>query len=405
MACPTGSTTGFIQLNGGITDTIRNQIQAYKYPLSIAFAPRTTVPTLTRNQIDESFTGNTCTHNGNIYTLCNIQLCKAIHKGYYTPDMSLNKATSAEFELVMTFQSNNANASSLNGIFICVPIYQSDTPNYNKYLDNIICNIDNSCGATEIFTETLETLFYKSPDADEGQSSFIYKTCITTTTIGVPQNKGGDILQSNNFYVVVMPYGINLSNESYSKLIKITNKQTFSFFNKPPFILPVQFRNEVIIQGIPYNVVTVAPNNTIDSLYNTVDVTSLSTSDAQFINKFEYCILPAKRLSRTTKPKTQYTSSQYKCVPFNKLTNGKQTLASLGNNPIINTNIPLDNAQSLDTILKKNTNETQLQSNKDSKERFEENIVASYIFNNYTYTIVFLLILKGMYSLSRDDSD
>jgi len=63
MYCPPDVNTGFIQLVGPIQQADLNNITVKSYPLSISFAPRTTVPTLMGNRIDES-TENTCTYRG-----------------------------------------------------------------------------------------------------------------------------------------------------------------------------------------------------------------------------------------------------------------------------------------------------------------------------------------------------
>jgi hypothetical protein len=77
MFCPSDVNTGFIQLVGPIQQQDLNTITVKSYPLSISFAPRTTVPTLLGNRIDES-TENTCTYRGQRFSLVDVQLVSSV---------------------------------------------------------------------------------------------------------------------------------------------------------------------------------------------------------------------------------------------------------------------------------------------------------------------------------------
>ena len=120
MSCPPDVNSGFIQIVGPILQQDLNSITVKSYPLSIAFAPRTTRPTLIGNRIDES-TENTCTYKGKRFSLVDVQICSVTNKGYILPGET-NKPVA---ELIISFSANNSanDLSSLSGILLCVPIY------------------------------------------------------------------------------------------------------------------------------------------------------------------------------------------------------------------------------------------------------------------------------------------
>ena len=84
MYCPSDVNTGFIELVGPIQQQDLTNISIKSYPLSISFAPRTTIPSLIGNRIDES-TENTCTFKGQRFSLVDVQICSITNKGYILP--------------------------------------------------------------------------------------------------------------------------------------------------------------------------------------------------------------------------------------------------------------------------------------------------------------------------------
>ncbi len=147
MFCPSDVNTGFIQLVGPIQQQDLNTITVKSYPLSVSFAPRTTIPSLIGNRIDES-TENTCTYRGQRFSLVDIQICSTVSKGYILP----GKLSEPVAELVLSFSANTAaqELSMLSGILMCVPIYDSGTPSHADYLNQLIDPNVPSCNYTHL---------------------------------------------------------------------------------------------------------------------------------------------------------------------------------------------------------------------------------------------------------------
>lgn len=145
MYCPPDVNTGFIELIGPIQQPDLTEITVKSYPLSISFAPRTTIPTLIGNRIDES-TENTCTYKGKRFSLVDVQICSVTNKGYLLPGQTKPPVA----ELILSFSANNSanDLSELSGTILCVPIYDSGTPSHSEYLNQIIDPIFPSCKYT-----------------------------------------------------------------------------------------------------------------------------------------------------------------------------------------------------------------------------------------------------------------
>jgi hypothetical protein len=101
MFCPTDVNTGFIQLVGPIQQKDLNTITIKSYPLSISFAPRTIIPSLIGNRIDES-TENTCTFKGQRFSLVDVQICSVANIGYSLPGQTDKPVA----ELIISFSAN-----------------------------------------------------------------------------------------------------------------------------------------------------------------------------------------------------------------------------------------------------------------------------------------------------------
>jgi hypothetical protein len=144
MSCPSDVNTGFIQLSGPIQQIDLNSITVKSYPLYISFAPRTTVPSLIGNRIDETTTtDNTCTYKGKKFNLLDVQICSVMHKGYVLP----GQTTTPVAELIMTYSPNSSpnDLNDLSGILICVPIYDSGTPHHDEYMSQLIDPSMSTC--------------------------------------------------------------------------------------------------------------------------------------------------------------------------------------------------------------------------------------------------------------------
>jgi hypothetical protein len=147
MFCPSDVNTGFIQLVGPIQQQDLNTITVKSYPLSISFAPRTTIPTLIGNRIDES-TENTCTYRGQRFSLVDVQITTPTSKGYILPGQTNQPVA----ELVLSFSANTApnDLSGLSGILMCVPIYDSGAPSHGDYINQLIDPDIPSCSYTHL---------------------------------------------------------------------------------------------------------------------------------------------------------------------------------------------------------------------------------------------------------------
>jgi hypothetical protein len=155
MSAINNTLSGFVQLTVGtsqLSTTTLDSIANNSHPVTISFAPRSTVPELQGNMILDSTdtSTNTCTYKGNVYDMADVQICSVMNKGYqYTGDTGQPVA-----ELIITFapKQNLAGTKVMDGILLCVPIYDSGMPNHNEYLTQLIdpnmpaCNYTNNPG-------------------------------------------------------------------------------------------------------------------------------------------------------------------------------------------------------------------------------------------------------------------
>ena len=169
MSCPSDVNTGFINLVGLISQQDLNTITVNSYPLSLAFKPKTTIPSLLGNRIDES-TENTCTYRGQKFSLVDVQICSIVSKGYTLP----GKTSQPVAELVLSFSANK-DASALSGILLCIPIYDSGTPNHGEYLNQLV---DSSCKHTRLKGYGPEDVMkYSNINTDTSLTSCINLCC------------------------------------------------------------------------------------------------------------------------------------------------------------------------------------------------------------------------------------
>jgi len=149
MSKTTNALSGFVDLTVAPSAQQLHSITINSYPLSISFAPRSTPPTLQGNHIIEStdMSTNTCTYGGNMYKMADIQICAVMNKGFMLP----GQRTPPVAELIISFSaiSTNPSIKKLDGILLCVPIYDSDTPNHNEYLTQLIDPDMPKCNYTQ----------------------------------------------------------------------------------------------------------------------------------------------------------------------------------------------------------------------------------------------------------------
>ena len=400
MFCPSDVNTGFIQLVGPILQQDLNSITVKSYPLSISFAPRTTIPTLVGNRIDES-TENTCTFRGQRFSLVDVQICSVANQGYTLPGQTDKPVA----ELILSFSANSPaqDLSGLSGILMCVPIYDSGAPSHSAYLEQIIdpsipscdythlvgsdyeggdyqqlpnsslsscvksccgdvnclaytyktgtCYLKNSIPSMTKTNDTsmvsgtvnhnaqnaattaqptcapskkkngagsdkkagvpnLESIFYEW-DGDTSQTSLAYKTCFETLDSNSQPT-------SRSLYIVAFPNGIHLTQAAYQQLLLQMNG------NLPSYMIPPAIRGgDATLRSYRFD----DDGNkvpTISSQDGIIYSTPLSSCTDEFRNRFEYFTLPPRQPKSAAKFNSEqcpyYKTTQYKCVPFNQLT-------------------------------------------------------------------------------------
>lgn len=288
MSC-TGN-SGFIEITGPLLQTYIDKVSQDRYPVTINIAPRTTVPDIIRNRIDESTgtTTSTCRDlNGNTFTLNDIQICSVTNKGY-----SQNKPPVAE--LIATFLANSTNSkTNTMGVLLCVYIYDSGNESNADYINQILETPDTSD------ITTIGSIFNKQ--------SFGYKTCFET----IDDKKN---IESKDLYVVVFPDGIHLRSRMYQKLLNRIGDL-------------VSYKVPPVIRGGDYTVRNYKFDDkgkkiiTKTSREGIIYSTPISSCSDDFKNHFIYFLKPPDIPKASSSGKcTYYDTTQYKCIPFNRLT-------------------------------------------------------------------------------------
>ncbi len=354
MSCSASSNTGFVHFAGPLQPSEVKAITVTSYfPLTLSFAPRTTVPTLLyNNQIEESI-GNTCIYQGKRYFLRSVQLCSPVHKGYRLPGETQTPVA----ECVLTYIPS-AEQAGLSAILLCLPIYDSGTPAYDGYLDQIVTDTEISCGYENEVGKTYEGADQKTVKdttlrecvktcCDDTQClaySFGGGTCHIKHTIpnllstndatvsgkikrGLPTSCSSGSSGSANslvstlesllyqpngttthsiiayktcfetkkptthsMYVMVFPKGIRMRSSSYQQLLLRTNGTL------PPYqFLPVLRNNEPTV--IRYRMDNGKKIFTEFSEKGEIYTTTISTCTEEFQQRFEYFILPPRTSS------------------------------------------------------------------------------------------------------------
>lgn len=160
--CPTNGNTGFVHLAGPLQPSEVKAITVTNhFPLTLSFTPQTIPPTLlNNNQIQEAIT-HECTYQGQVYYLANIQICSPLHKGYNLPEERPTQAPVAECILTYLWKRGVETGvppppPSHSGILLCLPIYESGTPAYDSYLEQIVNDPDISCGYENVIGKSYE---------------------------------------------------------------------------------------------------------------------------------------------------------------------------------------------------------------------------------------------------------
>jgi hypothetical protein len=156
----------------------------------------------------------------------------------------------------------------------------------------------------------LETIFYEW-DGDTSQTSLAYKTCFETLDANSQPT-------SKSLYIVVFPNGIHLTQAGYQQLLLQMNG------NLPSYMIPPAIRGgDVTLRSYRFD----DDGNkvpTITSQDGIIYSTPLSSCTDEFKHRFEYFTLPPRLPKTSLKYNSDqcpyYKTTQYKCVPFNQLT-------------------------------------------------------------------------------------
>ena len=290
--CPPGSLSGLVQLTGPISQPILSKIAINDAPpLQLSIGPRGAPPSLVSNNIDDTI-NNSCIYKNKKYNIIDIQLCLPQHTGYKLP--SITDSPSAE--MIITCHNPSANPEI---ILLCVPIYNTGTASNDKYIRTVLHHNN-----TEIATTTLESVLIYEKDTTNKQPSFGYRTCFQTKV-------DTQTTKPYSTYVIVLPNGIHLLSSDYTRIsssLLPKYKVPPTITNNLPIILSYNF-NEGNLSTI-----TIDSDLSRQSMMYT---TQISTSSDDFQNKFEYFIQNITSV-QSKKQTRRFTTSEYKCVPFNR---------------------------------------------------------------------------------------
>ena len=307
--CPLGINTGIVELSGPINTTTLQDILVDEPVLTLSFAPRTTPPTLVGNRIDEG-PDNTIVYKGIRYTLTGgVQICKPLHKGY-----NISGGTS-QAEVILCFSNAQISGSYPTGILCSFPIYVThNQPMHNMYLEQLIASAPASTPASAPAppVASLQTLFFENAN-DKSQYSFSYQTCIDTYFTDSATN----ISSAKNFNLLVFVYtaGILMPSKSFQTLVsQINTQQSLPTFNLPPALrggFPTVLQYKFNDDGQKETIMS-SPEG---MLYTT----QISTASSDFTSRYEFYPPPKLSSAFSQEQCPYYKTSQYKCVPFNRL--------------------------------------------------------------------------------------
>jgi hypothetical protein len=285
-SCPLGALSGFVQLTGPITQPILSSISVNDSPpLQFNFGPRNVPHTMYNTSYIGLTATDECIYKNKVYKNIAIQLCKPQHTGYLLPNMPTATLIA---EMIVTYYRQSGDPE---GIILCVPIYTKYTASNHNFLYNIL---DNSQELSNI--PTLKSVFSSTDKIDK--PSFGYHSCFYTT----------DYL-SHNVYVLVFPHGIAIDST-------YTNKLTPRLSDK--YVIPFLIAGKQVVSTYTPTMRGITTSITINATSsNTMFTNDMSTSSSDFTTKIQYYKYNIS-LVTSREPKNRYTTSQYKCMPFNR---------------------------------------------------------------------------------------
>jgi hypothetical protein len=288
---------GLLTLVGPITQVMINEMKLDTSPLSAAFGPRTTLPSIISNKITEDTASNTCTYRGIQYRLVDVQISSPIHNGYNLP--GTNERSQAE--LILTFYKASTNPDAFAACILVLPIYITPyTPTYDIYLSQIIVGDTQQASYAN-----LQSLFYSNPPGIP-QVSFTYKSVFQST---INQRD----FRNTNIYVVVFPRGIHTSQATYNSLLgRISG-------GLPLYSMPASVLNGDTGVVSSYSNKDGAYVPSVINSTGTLPINQYNVTTQPFSNIFQYFLSPPKFSTMSSSSAHCILPSQYKCMPLQSI--------------------------------------------------------------------------------------
>ncbi len=202
------------------------------------------------------------------------------------------------------------------GILLCFPIYLSGDPSYSEYIEQLVRTPDPSVN-TPVYG--LDRLLYKA-DGSTTHTVLTYQSCFEILA------EDNSPASTRKMYVFVFPKGIHLTPTVFESLFSNTRMGRIRPYGVPPDIRnfqPTLFR---------YQLSDGKKKELERSSEGYLYTTTISTCATEF-KRLEYLVLPPrpKGGGRTPTGPRQYTTEQYKCVPFHSLTDLSGNIVIPGN--------------------------------------------------------------------------
>jgi hypothetical protein len=321
MTCPINDSSGLITLMGGITTLQLNSITPHvnALPMELLTLPeRRTPPTRYGTFVEEvNPETNICTVKGNKGELIGIQICQKTHTGYQLPGNTRQPLA----ELILSFyvRTRAAGSAVYHGILLCLPIYEA-IPSQQHHHEYLTAVMTGSMTADAATLPSLSSLFYSS-ESDTSQVSLSYKTCVE---VKVRARR----FSTRSLAVFVFPHGIHIASNILQPFLA---QQTLQSFRLPSLIRDgkATASNYHFREGVK--------EITETSWDGVLYTTSMNSCNDEFKSRIQYFTRPPpipSVSSSSTTTKKALTTSQYKCVPFDKLRH-----VSAGE--IVDTGVPL----------------------------------------------------------------
>jgi hypothetical protein len=320
MTCPINDSSGLITLMGGITTLQLNSITPHvnALPMELLTLPERRTPPTRRGTFVEEVNPETniCTVKGNKGELIGIQICKKTHTGYQLPGNTRQPLA----ELILSFyvRTRAAGSAVYHGILLCLPIYEA-IPSQQHHHEYLTAVMTGSMTADAATLPSLSSLFYSS-ESDTSQVSLSYKTCVEV-------KDGAQQFSTRSLAVFVFPHGIHIASNILQPFLA---QQTLQSFHLPSLIRggKATASNYHFREGVK----EITDTSSEGVLYTT----SMNSCNDEFKSKIQYFTRPPPipSVSSSITTKKALTTSQYKCVPFDKLRH-------VSADEIVDTGVPL----------------------------------------------------------------